>query len=338
MKTLHLAQRAFYAIAEPNPAVFKTLDSWRKPDPEQPLCFMSFAQCNGWLNDYLQRHPIPDTGMLSKASLERDQPHVAFMTIAAWRTGKSIVRCDGDLWDALQKTGLSEDLPGSLLCRLPFWGGYLELPAESVPLPLFEGDGLFADGVFITLTDPASEDWTAELLAMVVSATPSPRTGEIPMATVVLPLSDPLGPLLAEVPEGTTRAFWQAILPLLFYLCSEGADWGDRQAPQRPEPKQVRRQGPRFFAPPNPEILAVGPRVGAALRQLGGWSTSSTAASAGHTGRKVRPHIRRAHWHGFWRGPKQADAERQYSVKWVAPVVVNAQNDEALQAVVRYLK
>lgn len=336
MSALHLAQRAFYSITEPNPTIFKTLDSWRKPDPKQPWCFMSFMQCNGWLHDYLRRHPVPDTGMLSKASVARGQPHGALMTLAAWRTGKSIVRCDGDLWDALQKTGLSEDLPGSLLCRLPFWGLYLELPPDSVPLPLFDGDGLFADGVFIALADPEKEDWTAELLAMAVSDTPSPRTGEIPVATVGLPLPDPLGPALASLPEGT-RAFWQAILPLLFYLCSEGADWGDRPAPQRPVPKQVRRQGPRFFAPPNPELLTVGPRVGAALRQMGAWS-STAAASAGHTGRKVRPHIRRAHWHGFWRGPKQADAERQYSVKWVAPVVVNAQDDEALQAVVRYLK
>lgn len=79
MSTLHLAQWAFYALAAPIRRRSKrwALGSWRKPDP----------------------------GMLSKASLERDQPHVAFLTIAAWRNGKSIVRCDGDLWEALQKPG-----------------------------------------------------------------------------------------------------------------------------------------------------------------------------------------------------------------------------------------
>lgn len=37
--------------------------------------------------------------------------------------------------------------------------------------------------------------------------------------------------------------------------------------------------------------------------------------------RKVRGHIRRAHWHSFWHGPREG--ERQLKLRWMHPTLVN---------------
>lgn len=38
---------------------------------------------------------------------------------------------------------------------------------------------------------------------------------------------------------------------------------------------------------------------------------------------KMRPHIRRAHWHGYWTGSKD---ERSYTLKWLPPMAIATTN------------
>ena len=47
-----------------------------------------------------------------------------------------------------------------------------------------------------------------------------------------------------------------------------------------------------------------------------------------------RPHVRRAHWHGFWSGPRESDA-RKLSLKWLPPIQDNLDLGDDLPAVVR---
>ncbi|MDK9583872.1 hypothetical protein [Lelliottia wanjuensis] len=80
--------------------------------------------------------------------------------------------------------------------------------------------------------------------------------------------------------------------------------------------------------------------VGCALRQLEQrrQALSDELNRSGSGARRVCPHIRRAHRQGYWRGKRQPETERQCVMKWIAPVFVNAGDDELLQAVVRSLK
>jgi len=50
-----------------------------------------------------------------------------------------------------------------------------------------------------------------------------------------------------------------------------------------------------------------------------------------HQGGTVRPHVRRAHWHHYWTGPR--DGERKLVLKWVPQSLVNAASGEELGAV-----
>lgn len=44
--------------------------------------------------------------------------------------------------------------------------------------------------------------------------------------------------------------------------------------------------------------------------------------------RHVSPHVRRAHWHGYWLGKR--DNPTDLVIKWIAPVIVNGGNGELL--------
>ena len=67
------------------------------------------------------------------------------------------------------------------------------------------------------------------------------------------------------------------------------------------------------------DTIVKGERTGAQLRQ---------ANETDPSGRAVKPHLRRAHWHSYWRGPKTG--ERQFRYKWLSPIIVggNDNNDD----------
>lgn len=73
----------------------------------------------------------------------------------------------------------------------------------------------------------------------------------------------------------------------------------------------------------------VGLRIGAALRRAHDAESSEGAGSGTHA--RPRAHIRRAHWHTFWTGPR--DGDRVARVKWLPPIPVNV-GDSDLPATV----
>ena len=70
-------------------------------------------------------------------------------------------------------------------------------------------------------------------------------------------------------------------------------------------------------------------RMGAALR--GALNSHSAGSSVDGSG--VRPHVRRAHWHGYWYGPREG--ERNFKLKWLPPVAVKIDSVDDLPVVVR---
>ena len=45
---------------------------------------------------------------------------------------------------------------------------------------------------------------------------------------------------------------------------------------------------------------------------------------SGRPGEMMAPHIRRAHYHHFWKGPLD---DRELTVKWLPPIPVNVNGD-----------
>ena len=134
------------------------------------------------------------------------------------------------------------------------------------------------------------------------------------------------------------------LLSTLLYLCSvnaevrDAADPGGSHLPANPEPKKTRK-GLRLFPPDQPTVWETGYRMGAALRAAMASAESESLSSTEvgpTTGRTVRPHYRRAHWHSFWRGPRSKPEEREITVKWIPPIPVALGDvDEELVPVIR---
>lgn len=122
-----------------------------------------------------------------------------------------------------------------------------------------------------------------------------------------------------------------ALVSLVLYLCSQAAELTDptkpATRPTRPEPKKV-KSGWRLFPPERPRIWRVGDRLGEAIRRAEGAEPAEPKAGPTGTHASPRPHIRRAHWHAYWTGPKSDLKARALVLKWLPPIPVSlAQED-----------
>jgi hypothetical protein len=119
----------------------------------------------------------------------------------------------------------------------------------------------------------------------------------------------------------------EPLVSLVLYLCSIGSDvrdgTGSNRVPMRPEPTKTKR-GQRLFPAEKHATWEVGCRIGAALRRAREQEDSESAEKG--SGDKVkagpRPHIRRAHWHSYWLGPRKDRKKQQILTRWLPPIPV----------------
>jgi hypothetical protein len=118
-----------------------------------------------------------------------------------------------------------------LLRRLPFWGFWLDFPADTV---FAEGQGTLM-GAFITLANHDSQ--TDALLVLTLAQDPL-SWERIISGMEYLALNNPVSMAISQQEEGN-RGFWHAALPEMFWLCSENSEWGRQGKPVRPAPRRV---------------------------------------------------------------------------------------------------
>jgi hypothetical protein len=106
------------------------------------------------------------------------------------------------------------------------------------------------------------------------------------------------------------------MLSAILYVCSEEPDITSHQSQPRPTYPTYKKtkKGNKLFPPDKPRIWNVGKVIGESLREI---QTKDRQAIEHKT---KRPHIRRAHWHGFWSGAM--DSERKFNYKWLPPIIV----------------
>jgi len=113
------------------------------------------------------------------------------------------------------------------------------------------------------------------------------------------------------------------------YIETPGLLLGDgTRQPVAPEITKT-KSGPRLFPPNQPITWDVGLRMGAALRIAQRAHLNNPLGG----GIRVRPHVRRAHWHGYWHGPREGG--RNFKLKWLPPVAVKVDSEDALAVLVR---
>ena len=105
------------------------------------------------------------------------------------------------------------------------------------------------------------------------------------------------------------------------YICSKNADI---HVTYKPDP-QAKRSGKRENRYSRATWHEVGYHIGAELREY----ERTKSKGSGHQGGSVRPHMRRAHWHHYWVGPKAG--RRELVLKWVGPTVVGASSGSKVE-------
>ncbi len=345
LQLLHAAEAAV-------PGCWEWLDQMRSDRgrglPEWPTwCYLPIAAGMAVATDGA---PIEQLGY--RARLDGAQLGPKLVALSAWRTTQGIWDYDPDLYRELWETPIEGRLPVELLYRLPEWAPYIclreELRAEAtgrdrVVLP---GDTYLPPRGVIPWLEWDANRGPAEL-RMLIAIEGAPLTS-LPCYSLHLDADTvdecmhraadeairqaaPHQPLemLARirVVYGQQTDMVGRLLSLVLYLCSQEPDL-TRRLP--PAPSSYRK--PVLRPPQQPTVWPVGLRIGAALRA----AAAEHAEPGDPTGRQVRAHMRRAHWHCYWTGSRsEGHPGDRLELRWVAPVAVGA--GEAV-AVVRPVK
>lgn len=244
--------------------------------------------------------------------------------LGAWRYSQGIYRYDTNVYNELINTIPSGEMPTEVLFRLPEWCVYIETPNRT-----WEGTPLY--GFFAHLEYDVG---TARPELRFLLDTASGLIG-FPLHIGKWTITEAVNRVINESKKQASSHYIDArldsateiisidmygLVSLLLYLCSDEPDIADDRVPgsypERPKPKKTKK-GWRMFPAEKPRVWKIGETLGEQLR-------SDLSASDGT--RTIMPHLRKAHWHGFWAGPR--DGERRFHYKWLPPIFVQGRKND----------
>ena len=214
------------------------------------------------------------------------------MTIGSmyvWRASKGIYRFAPEIYEALISQPLTGNLPTDCLYHLPEWAVYIETPGLSYERHPMKG--------FIAhLLDAMNRVDQVDDLFM------GKRDNRY----------------IGSREE--YRKTFSSMLQLLLYLCSEEPDM-----PQIEHPQKRRTFSGGVRSPKEPQVWDVGVRVSNAIRNYKNHERSDekelSSVQGAHS--SPRPHVRAAHWHTFWVGPRSANfPDRKPIIRWLPPIPI----------------
>lgn len=271
--------------------------------------------------------------MSERLAISHDAMVIA--ALGAWRMTKGIYRFDTTLRSELWGTPVSGDVPVQVLHRLPEWCVYLDLDLDV-------GVGrLHGAWVHLEVDDNTDIEELRFLLDLDDHLQGVPvHLGGTLSAGLDRALAVGVGhgkhygmPVPSPAVQSAARQLAEVVVPLtslVLYLCSERPDIDGRGQPGNPTPKRV-KGGTRLFAADGPRRWDVGLRIGAALR-----TARERASTAGDDSRQgPRPHVRRAHYHTYWTGPRTG--KQTPVLRWLPPIPVGL-TDEELPAILRRVR
>lgn len=306
------------------PGIWQALDAERAKHRWPKWCFMPHRDFHVCLAAHVARAG-GDSAALPDGVFENEV--AAGTALSAWRQSKGVYVFERELAESLERTELTT-MPTEVVMRMPehcvYVAADLHLPADG-ECPALQAHGFFAH---VTLGGDHQR------LLMVVDSS----FGAIGLAIGLEPgidliasaLKESIHPDEQETPEVRRRlaALLRWVLPYLLYLCAEEPDI-DGTPRGAVEPTKT-RHGTRWFPPEDVATWKVGVRLGAVLRKAR--EEQEREETGEHPHGRPRPHLRRAHFHHYWTGPK---GQRRLVLRWVHQALVNAKGPDDLVATVR---
>lgn len=306
-----------------------------------------------WVPAYVVTQQLIDAGSTREQAASLSS---ALTGLAGWRLTQGVYAFDPALYDAVIHTPMNRDVPADPLYRLPQWCVYIATPGLAYP----STPGITVRGAWLYLTPTDAADMLVAVLDLDGPNVPLVWPDFI-ASTMALPLTgDTLEQSLQQVKSSTlvrqtTQMYklgeskvadlgtvarpqsavdlWRPLLSLALFLCADDADLSpDGQRPANARVTRTKR-GLRMFPAAAPRVWDVGTRMGAALRLAIGQAEQTGPIDEARAA--VRPHIRAAHWHGYWTGKRTDPTARRFSVRWMPPILVNADSPDELATTVR---
>lgn len=296
---------------------------------------------------------VTEEGML----MMQDVARVA--ALGPWRVSQGIYRIDDTVRQAVIETPAAGAVPVDVLLSLPEWCVYVPMPGHDYVGAETRGGKTARINGFFAHLEHDTHDGRAELRLLIDFADEPVFTGlhvdiiHLLRGKTLIECYDAMRAVskhqmlkigarrdhLDEAIDNLRQTAVERLAPVvsvLLYLCSQTAEF--RQAgevisrrPGNPEYTKTKK-GWRLFPPDRPKIWHVGERLGKAIRDA---QAADHPRQHGDDRAGPRPHVRRAHWHSFWTGAK--DAVRKIVLKWLPPIPVAMEEDTA-QARMRHAK
>lgn len=290
----------------------KFREVYAKLPDRKDYCYLPLAASLAIIEAEAERQRI-DT--VTRASLGADICNLG--AIIAWRVGKDIYRYDQTIYEALWDTPLDGQIPVHMLYRLPSWCVWVDTPTD----PVLNSPGFFA---FLEY-DPNNGE-TELRIVIDIDGKLTWQCLYLSKNTIVDCLAETYARSarmaqseLVSFASDAAEAMKQIVAPrlsLLLYLCADEAEIEDRSGrgrkPGRPKPQKYRK-GERLFPAAAPVGWEVAVRLGSKLSKAR--EEYERTQSTG-TGKRVPPHLRRAHWHVVPTGKDRSGRKVFWALPW----------------------
>lgn len=255
--------------------------------------------------------------------LDKIPDYIALADIGTWRYTKGVYRINDEVANYLINSEFKGNIPTDKISKLPEWSiyvdctnlrlssfglnvvgfwasiNYLELDKEKVLhfTPLYETT--FGSDFSTCIRLDAGQDLSIEADTALIQShfkqQPSKENIE------------------------ALNTFKKQVLQIILFICQDEPDIFENgtevnEFDFRPTPQRI-KGGIRLFEAKKVRYFDVGVKTGRAIKE----AFNSYQLS----GKTQAPHIRRAHWHGYWKGSKMME-NQEFFYKWIPPVLVNS--------------
>jgi len=280
--------------------------AWEHGRPNWPPC------CLMPVSEFLRSK---DVNLFSQFTFEQVQELHASTILFGWRYTQSVFSFHPDLQDELMSGGDTETVPSEALLYMPVWCPYILTPGFDVGMGPIHG--VFPMLNWVDHTQKHELRIGVDFhdgLRLIAFPLDGQTVREATAAIIANMVAGKWPEVARRETENAIVEVASKVIPLILYLCMEspeivdratnGGSWSARRPP-------LGAHGP--VLPDYPRTWNVGTLTGRAIR------AARKEAGAAKPGSKS-PHLRSAHWHHFWTGPR--DGYRKIIVKFLPPTFV----------------
>lgn len=261
-----------------------------------------------------------------------------------WRKTKGVYRFSDELYKELTRQEMDGDLHMESFFHLPEQAVYIETPGLKFAGSDMEG---FIAHLDYSLNPVRPHDRHTDLqLAIFIKEVNQPVMIALPFGNgTVIDALKRLDKVDQESYEGANVIIkgknmeerlktFVPMLNLLMYLCSEEPDMEKQARPSGNRNRKERRNDTTNIH----QVWDVGIRISNVIRKYRTNRSEEKGIGKEESGHSVRPHIRSAHWHKYWVGPRdETYPRRQIIVKWLPPIPVNVRWQDDLPVNVKII-